>query len=149
MVLLAPAATDGSLPGLIPLPSGTPQPCEGSQVLASSSVNEVTLQAPSSCEAKVRLGPPKCPSSVKRIGSRLTREKGERLSSQLAVAGLKASLNVTRSVWLPASMKTLPVFQLTPMDGSPAPCCPEVVDPSAGWMQFGGGCDVEQSSGAG
>src|SRR2546429_7338849 len=29
------------------------------------------------------------------------------------------------------------VAQSTPMDGSPAPCSPAVVEPSDGWMQLG------------
>jgi hypothetical protein len=66
------------------------------------------------------------------MGSRLTRANGERLSSQIAVAGFTASLKVTRSVWFPASMNALPEIQSTPMDGSPAPCPPAVVDPRAG-----------------
>src|SRR5262249_58851960 len=94
------------------------------------------LVTPASCDEKVRLGPPSRPSSVKRIGSRLTRANGDRLSSQIAVAGVVASLNVTRSVWLPASMNALPVFQFTPMDGSPASCCPDVVEPGDGVRQF-------------
>jgi hypothetical protein len=77
------------------------------------------------------------------------REKGERLSSQLAVAGFAASLKVTRRVWFPASMKALPVFQFTPMEGSPAPCVLAVEDPVAGWMQPGGVLGGVQSSGAG
>src|SRR2546429_867939 len=69
------------------------------------------------------------------MGSRLTRAKGERLSSQNAVAGLTESSRVTRSVWFPACIKALRVAQSTPMDGSPAPCSPAVVEPSDGWMQ--------------
>jgi hypothetical protein len=65
------------------------------------------------------------------------------------VAGFAASLNVTRNVWFPASKKTLPVFQFTPMEGSPALCVLAVEDPAAGWMQPGGVLGVVQSSGAG
>src|SRR5258708_5100022 len=79
-------------------PAGWPEPCVGSQLLPSSSVNESSLVTPFSWDENVRLGPPKCPSSVKRMGSRLTRANGERLSSQAADAGFTASLNVTRSV---------------------------------------------------
>jgi len=71
----------------------------------------------------------------------------------MAVAGLTLSSKVTRSVWLPASMNTLPVFQSTPIDGSPASCPAAVVDPAAGVMQLGGGVGdggtvIGQSSGA-
>ena len=83
------------------------------------------------------------------MGSRLTRAKGERLSSQNAVAGLTESSRVTRSVWFPACIKALRVAQSTPMDGSPAPCSPAVVEPSDGWMQLGGCCPAAQSFGAG
>ena len=87
------------------------------------------------------------------MGSRLTRANGERLSAQAAVAGATLSSKVTRRVWFPASMNTLPVVQLTPIDGSPASCSPAVVDPAAGVMQFdggvgGGGIVTGQSSGA-
>ena len=58
-----------------------------------------TAQAPSSWEANVR----PVVLSVKRIGSRLTREYGERLSAQVAVAGVVKSLKAMRRVWLPAS----------------------------------------------
>ena len=77
--------------------------------------------------------------SVKRIGSRETRENGDRLSVQVADAGERLSSKRTRSVWLPASMNAAPVFQFTPIDGSPAPCAPEVVDPTAGVMSSGAG----------
>src|SRR6266404_4861607 len=79
-------------------PAGWPEPCVGSQLLPSSSVKESSLVMRLSCEEKVRLVPPKWPSSVKRIGSRLTRAKGERWSSQKAEAGLRESLKVTRKV---------------------------------------------------
>src|SRR2546422_79519 len=80
------------------------------------------------------------------MGSRLNRAKGERWSSQVAVTGLTVSLKVTLSVWLPAWTKALPVFQLTPMEGSPAPCVLAVVDASAGWMHPGGGLGAVQSA---
>src|SRR2546426_6784166 len=83
------------------------------------------------------------------IGSKVTRAKRERWSSQNAVAGLTLSSKVTRRVWFPASMNALPVFQSTPMDGSPAPCSPAVVEPVDGCMQLGGCCVPVQSSGAG
>src|SRR5260370_39586144 len=114
------------------MPSGSPQPCDGIQVSASSSVKDIKLHAKMSCEANVRLGPPKWPSSVNRIGARLLREKGERLSSQNAVAGVTESLKVTRKVWFPASMNTFPVFQSTPIDGSPAPSSPALLHPRQG-----------------
>jgi len=59
-------------------------------------------------------------SSTNMIGSRLHARKGDRLSSQNAVAGLTLSLKVTRNVWFPASMNALPVFQSIPTDGSAA-----------------------------
>src|SRR3954465_10801681 len=74
------------------------------------------------------------------MGSRETRAKGDRLSAQVA---LPASSNRTRSVWLPAWMKVAPVFQFTPMDGSPAPCWPALVEPSAGAMSSGAGYMVK------
>src|SRR5260370_38105038 len=91
-------------------PAGWPEPCVGSQVLASSSVKESSLVTPLSCEEKVRLVPPKWPSSVNRMGSRLTRAKGERLSSQKAEAGFRESLKVTRGGGVPASIKHFAVF---------------------------------------
>src|ERR671931_2812537 len=123
------------------MPAGWPEPCVGNHVSPSSSVNDNSLVMPFNCDENVRFAPPRRPSSVKRIGSRLTRANGERLSSHAAVAGFTASLNVTRSVWLPAPMNTLPVRQFTPIDGSPASCPPALVEPIAGTMQFDGGVD--------
>src|SRR5713226_10459446 len=78
-------------------PAGWPEPCVGSQLLPSSSVKDSSLVTRFSCDENVRFGPPKCASSVKRIGSRLTRAKGDRLSSQTELAGFTVSLKVTRS----------------------------------------------------
>src|SRR5260370_4739633 len=61
--------------------------------------------------------------------------KGLPMFSQrvLGVPGQTWSLTLTRSVWRIAWKKTLPVFQLTPIDGSleeglpmPAACCASV-----------------------
>src|SRR5260370_35544589 len=82
------------------------------------------------------------------MGSKLTRAKGERLSSQNAVAGFTESLKVTRSVWFPASMNALPVLQSTPLAVSPAPCSTAVVEPSDGWLQLGGCCVTWSAGGA-
>src|SRR6266481_1336282 len=130
-------------------PAGWPEPCVSSQLLPSSSVKDSSLVTKLSCDENVRFVPPKCPSSVKRMGSKLTRAKSDRWSSQNAVAGVTESLKVTRSVWFPASMKVLPVLQSTPIDGSPAACSAAVVDPNEGWMQPGGVLGAVQSSGAG
>ena len=111
----------------------------GSQVWPSLSVKESSLVTPLSCDEKVRLGPPNRPSSVNMMGSRLSRAKGERTSSQVAVAGFTESSKVTRRVWFPASMNALPVAQSTPIDGSPAPCWLALVDPVAGVMFSGAG----------
>ena len=93
----------------------------------SSSVYEVVLQAPSSCDSKI------LPNwlSAQRMGSSETRANGDRTSVHV---GLPAASNTARKVWFPASMKTAPLFQFTPMDGSPAPCAPLLVEPSAGVM---------------
>src|SRR5256885_15079662 len=61
------------------------------------------------------------------MGSSETRAKGERTSAQVA---FPAASKVARRVWFPDWMKTAPLFQFTPMDGSPAPCAPFAVDPS-------------------
>src|SRR5256885_15085856 len=65
------------------------------------------------------------------MGSSETRAKGERTSAQLA---FPAASKVARRVWFPDSMKTAPLFQFTPMDGSPAPRAPFAVDPSGAGM---------------
>ncbi len=91
---------------------------------------DIVLQAPSSCDSITR---PTAPSD-QRIGSSETRANGERLSAHTAAAGETPSSKMARSVWLPDSMNTAPVFQLTPMEGSPAPCAPLAVDPSGTGM---------------
>ena len=90
------------------------------------------LQAPSSCDSITR----PVVLSAQRIGSSETRAKGDRLSAQVALAGDGPSSKSTRRVWFPDSMKTAPVFQFTPIDGSPAPCAPLTVEPS-GIAMFG------------
>ena len=86
------------------------------------------LHAPLSCDSNTR----PVWLSAQRMGSSETRANGDRLSAQVALAGETLSSKIARSVWLPAWMKVAPVFQLTPMDGSPAPWAPLLVEPSAG-----------------
>src|SRR5882672_3871886 len=58
--------------------------------------------------------------SVNRIGSIVIRfVQAKLLSSQVALAGIVESLKVTRRVCLRAMNIALPVFQLTPIEGSP------------------------------
>src|SRR5262249_60555216 len=83
-----------------------------------SSVEDMRLVLPESWATKVR------PSreSVARIGSRVRRlVRGKLTSCQKAVAGACESSKLTRRVSSPARNITLPVNQLTPTDGSPAP----------------------------
>jgi hypothetical protein len=47
-------------------------------------------------------------------------EVGAILSSQVVFAGEEQSSNMTRRVWRFDSIKTFPVFQLVPIEGSPA-----------------------------
>ena len=74
--------------------------------------------------------------SVKRIGSKLVAELGALLSTQvdLGVAGQTASSYETRRVWvMPPWYSTLPVFQFTPIDGSPEPTpMPDAIWPTVG-----------------
>ena len=97
-----------------------PPPCDGSQVSPSSSVRHISEVVPASCDSNVR---PVC-GSVNRIGSSdvCAVHLGRRalLFSQRAVAGALVSSNDTRYVSLYAWYITLPLFQFTPIDGSPA-----------------------------
>src|ERR1044071_9916431 len=89
----------------------------GVHVAPSSSVNDIRLDLTKSCETKVR----PVALSVKRIGSSEVIEVLAALtSSHVAVAGEAESLKRTRKVWRPEMNMAAPVFQLTPMVGSPA-----------------------------
>ena len=83
-----------------------PAPWLGVHVSPSSSLKDMRLVAPASCEVKVR--PVRW--SVKRIGSRLVTAFGALLSSQVVLAGEEVSSNVTRNVWVFDWKKTLPVL---------------------------------------
>src|SRR5215211_7311225 len=88
----------------------------------SSSVNDVALAFPSSCETNVRLvrfGPASL--SVKRIGSRLVIEVFVALtSSHVAGAGGGVSSHLMRRGCNDATNIALPESQLTPIVGAPA-----------------------------
>src|SRR2546430_3822809 len=75
-------------------PAGVPQPCDRSQVSPSSSVYEVVLQAPSSCDSNTR----PLLLSAQRMGSSETRANGDRLSAQVTFAGETLSSKMARSV---------------------------------------------------
>src|SRR5258705_13069870 len=93
-----------------------PAPWLGVQVSPSLSVKDIKLVAPASCDEKVR--PVRL--SVNSIGSRLVTCVGTLFSSQVARAGDEASSNPIRSVCVYETKNTFPVFQLTPIEGSPA-----------------------------
>src|SRR5678815_2736676 len=99
-----------------------PDPWLMVQCAPSSSVNDIALAFPSSCETKVRLvrfGPASL--SVKSIGSRLVIEVFVALtSSQVAGAGDALLSHLMRRVCNEATNMALPESQLTPIVGSPA-----------------------------
>src|SRR5215212_1451324 len=99
-----------------------PEPWLTVQFAPSSSVNDIKLVLPSSCETNVRLvrsGPVSL--SVKRIGSEVTREVFAALtSSQVAGAGDAVSSHLIRRVSKDAINIAAPEFQFTPIVGSPA-----------------------------
>jgi hypothetical protein len=78
------------------------------------SLKEERLHTPASWETRVL----PVVESVNIIGSRDTTELDGLAISHVAVTGLPAK--VTRSVSKPAWNMTFPVFQLDPMEGSPA-----------------------------
>src|ERR1700754_1039394 len=92
------------------------------QFAPSSSVNDIKLALPSSCETNVRLvrlAPASL--SVKRIGSSVSSEVfGALTSVHVAGAGDAVSSHFTRSVCKAATNIAFPVVQLTPIVGSPA-----------------------------
>src|SRR5436305_13717310 len=102
------------------MPEAMPAPCEGSQVLPSSSViaERLSVLPKTSCETIVR------PTfeSVYRIGSKLSVPViGDCLATQVDVGlvgqeSSKFTLNVVTNDW----KRTLPVSQVEPIDGSPA-----------------------------
>src|SRR6185369_684423 len=92
------------------------------QLAPSLSVNAIALALPSSCETNVRLvrfGPASL--SVKRIGSSEVSEVvGALTSSHVAGAGDAVSSHLIRKVCSDATNIAAPVFQFTPIVGSPA-----------------------------
>src|SRR4029079_165170 len=87
------------------------------QVAPSSSEYDVALALPSSCETNVRL----VRLSVKRIGSSEVSEVvGALTSSHVAGAGDAVSSHLMRNVCNDETNIAAPVFQFTPIDGSPA-----------------------------
>src|SRR5437868_6248969 len=97
-----------------------PPPWLGFHVSPPSSLNDMRLVVPESCDAKTRLGCEPVSWSQKRIGSSVVAEVGAVLSSHVARAGEEQSSKLTRYVLTFDWKKTLPVLQSTPTDGSPA-----------------------------
>src|SRR5256885_4318544 len=127
-----------------------PAPWLGIQTSPSVSVNEERLPRMMSCDTNVR----PVLLSVKRMGSKLVAEVGAVLSShvELGVAGQTRPSKPTRSVCtIPPSYMTLPVFQFTPIDGSPEPTpMPAAICAGVGlWFWYRGGSPVAAGAGTG
>src|SRR3954471_25097951 len=92
------------------------------QFAPSLSVNAIALALPSSCETNVRLvrlGPESL--AVKRNGSiEVSEVVGALTSSHVAGAGDAVSSHLMRNVCNAATNIAAPVFQFTPIVGSPA-----------------------------
>src|SRR3954447_2358433 len=97
-----------------------PPPWLGCHVSPSSSLNDIRLVVPDSCEVKIRFACEPVLGSQKRIGSSVAADVGAVLSSHVGRAGDEQSSKLTRYVLTLDWKKTLPVFRSTPIEGSPA-----------------------------
>src|SRR4051812_30984931 len=97
-----------------------PPPWLGCHVSPSSSLKDIRLVVPESCEVKTRFGCEPVLRSQKRIGSSVAADVGAVRSAHAARAGDEQSSKLTRYVLTFDWKKTSPVFQSTPIEGSPA-----------------------------